>query len=109
MWAEVQVAINEPVGDHDSERMLGTSNDGFADVDSEKRTGFRVLKTFGKASFLSGFERIGAMATERKTADLWSGKSLSYSGVSIARCCCYCFILPCVVSRSRRVSCPAQN
>lgn len=48
----MQVAIELPVGDQDSARMLGTSTDGL--VDSENRTGFRGLNAVGRKSFLSG-------------------------------------------------------
>lgn len=79
----MHVAMSEPVGDHDNERMLGTRDDGFADTDSEKRTGFNVLNTFGKASFLSGFERIGAIVPVTIRPDRSAGIPLSYGEKSI--------------------------
>lgn len=73
----MQVAIREPVGDHDNERILGTSDDGFADTDSENSTGFSGLNTFGNVSFFSGFERIGAIEVEAVTAGSPDGNPLS--------------------------------
>ena len=81
MWAEVHVAMSDPVGDHDSERMLGTSDDGFVDVDSEKSTGLSGLKTTGNWSFFSGFGRAGAIFA---TGAWWSGSSQYYGEISIA-------------------------
>lgn len=70
--AAVQVAIIEPVGDHDSARMLGTSMDGRADVDSEKSTGLSGLYAVAKTSFLRYRDwRFGAMgAVSRVTTRL---------------------------------------
>ena len=57
------MAIIEPVGDHDIERILGTSEEGFAERDSEKSTvlmGFLgFVRALGSSLRFSGRERIG--------------------------------------------------
>ena len=60
-YEEMAVAICDPVGDHESERMLGARLDG-RPADSEKRTGLSGLKVGLKRSFLSGREVLGAVA-----------------------------------------------
>ncbi len=52
MWADVHVEIKLPVGDHESERMLGTRDD--ARAASENNTGFKGLNAVGRKSFLMG-------------------------------------------------------
>ena len=59
-------ARSEPVGDQEIERILGTSTEGRVDVDSENSRGLRPLKAVGKASFLRGLERRGAMQNCRE-------------------------------------------
>lgn len=61
MCALVQVAIREPVGDHDIALILGTSWEGrlLVEGDSEKRVGLRGFRAVGRTSFLRGFERRG--------------------------------------------------
>ena len=80
MLEEVQVAMREPVGDQERERMLGTRR---VEVDSEKRTGLSGLRAEGRTSFLMGRESgrdiLAAAARSR------GGRSLYYGVVSILR------------------------
>lgn len=81
----MQVAIREPVGDHPSDRMFGTRRDGFADVDSENKTGFTDLKTFGNASFFNGLDRIGAICEDDESKLASSDLCYSSNTPRIAR------------------------
>ena len=67
--------------------MLGTSDDGFADGESENSTGLMLLKTPGKASFLIGLERIGAMMDAAVGAHRAKVYSLYYGELPITFCC----------------------
>ena len=84
MFAEVQEATSEPVGDHERERMFGTRYEGLFDVFSVNSTGFKLLKAVGKASFLSGFERRGGAivwvdpAGGMKSRERWRARSAQY-------------------------------
>lgn len=77
------VAICDPVGDHDSERMLGARLDG-RPADSEKMTGLSGLKVGAKLSFLSGREVLGAAAMGAGMVD--SAGSCSDSGLLQMHC-----------------------
>lgn len=85
------VAICDPVGDHDSERMLGARLDG-RPADSEKSTGLRGLKVGEKLSFLSGREVLGAVAA------MGAGMFLLGAG-AVETVGCYARIMLATVSR----------
>ena len=86
----MQVATREAVGDHDSARMLGTSDDGRGAVDSEKRIGLGVLKTAGMAGLGNGLGRRGGAISKPSSSAAGRGGVPPYYGEqSIAITCCW--------------------